>query len=490
MAARVLSAVREHRALSVLMALGAALRAAAEAAYWPALSYAGDSSLYLKLAWTGSPVGSAPERPSGYAFALDLLTEPGKQLSNLTIAQHAAGLATAVLVYAIARRISLPKWAAAGAAGLVLLNSHQIVLEQMILAEALFTLALVASMYLALGPERGPWALAASGALLGSAATMRLAALYAVPIWAIYVLWVHRPRLAMAAAAGLAVPVLAYSTWHAAEEGSFGFDQASGWFLYGRVAEIGDCDGANIPQKARPLCDRVPRDDTEGAGWHLWDAYGSAHRVFGRLGGTPERVERTDEAMGAFARAIIRDRPGRYAGLVAEDVLRYFTPGARARYISDLAVAFPASDQLGQLAPTTAERYVPEFTPRRRAPADALDAYESVFHTPRWLMAALVLVALAALAVGAVRRRLSRGREILLLSGSALAMLVGATATSEFVFRYFVPLVPLVACGGLAAALTLVELRRPTAEGLPSREGRRAQEPARRADYTEQGLAR
>src|SRR3954465_5615830 len=122
MAARVAGALREHRALSGVLGPGIALRGAPQPASGPALPHPGDSSLYLKLAWTGTPVGTAAERPSGYPFALDLLTEPGKHLGNLTLAQHVAGLATAVLVYALARRLRLPKWAGAVAAGFVLLN--------------------------------------------------------------------------------------------------------------------------------------------------------------------------------------------------------------------------------------------------------------------------------------------------------------------------------------------------------------------------------
>ena len=477
MPARILGAARDHPALSALLVVGAALRGATEAAFWPALSYAGDSALYLKMAWTGAPVLTVPERPSGYPMAIDLLTEPGRALGALTIWQHLAGLAAGVLVYAIARRVALPKWAAAVAAAFVLLNSHQIVLEQMVLAESLFTLLLLGSVYLVIGPDRGPAALAASGVLLGLAATMRLAAVYAIVIWAAYVLWAHRPpiRVAAIAAAGLATPLLAYSTWHAIEEGTFGFDQASGWFLYGRIAEIGDCGDADVPEKSRALCARVPQDDREGAGWHLWNAEGSAHRILGRLNPSPERAAETDDILGSFAWAIIRDRPLRFAGLVGEDVLRYFAPGQRARYISDLAIEFPAEDRLGQLTPPVREQFAPDFEPRRRAPAGALDAYESVMHTPRWLMAGFALASLAALVLALLGRGIAARREIVLLSGTALLMLVASTATSEFVFRYFVPLVPLLVLGGL---LSLREIRQVALKGAPAMPTSRAGAPA------------
>ena len=82
---------------------------------------------------------------------------------------------------------------------------------------------------------------------------MRTAALFAVPVWLAYVLWSHRSlRLVAPAAIGLALPLVAYSMWHAAETGRFGLTQADGWFLYGRVGEIADCGGADIPARRAP----------------------------------------------------------------------------------------------------------------------------------------------------------------------------------------------------------------------------------------------
>jgi len=155
----------------------------------------------------------------------------------------------------------------------VLLDAYAMALEQQILAEAFFTLALAASFFLVAGRDRGPVSLAASGALLAAAATMRTAAMFAVPVWALYVVWVHRgPRLAVPAALGLVIPLLAYASWHAADTGRFGLTQADGWFLYGRVGEIADCGDANVPAAARLLCNRNARDRREGAAYHGWQS--------------------------------------------------------------------------------------------------------------------------------------------------------------------------------------------------------------------------
>ncbi len=189
----------------------------------------------------------------------------------------------------------MPRWLATAGAAVVLLDAYAIALEQQILAEAFFTLALAASFFLVVGRDRGALALAASGGLLAAATTMRTAALFAVPVWAVYVLWAHRrPRLIGPAALGLMLPLLAYASWQAADTGRFGLTQADGWFLYGRVGEIADCGNADVPVAARPLCDRNARDRREGAAYHIWNADGPARRTFGGMSSDPDsRPDRT-----------------------------------------------------------------------------------------------------------------------------------------------------------------------------------------------------
>ena len=61
---------------------------------------------------------------------------------------------TGVLVYALILRLRLPRWLATAGAAVVVLDAYAIALEQQILAEAFFTLALVASFYLVVGRDR------------------------------------------------------------------------------------------------------------------------------------------------------------------------------------------------------------------------------------------------------------------------------------------------------------------------------------------------
>ena len=459
------SLLRAHWPVLVVLAAAAAVRLAIAVAYWPA-TFFGDSWAYLDLAFDGTPVGFAPDRPSGYPLVIDLLSVFGRSLGAITVAQHVAGLVTGMLVYALLLRLRVPRWLATAGAAVVLLDAYAMALEQQILAEAFFTLALAASFFLVVGRDRGPVSLAASGAFLAAAATMRTAALFAVPVWALYVVWVHRgPRLAVPAALGLVIPLLAYASWHAADTGRFGLTQADGWFLYGRIGEIADCGNAEVPAAARPLCDRNARDRREGAAYHIWNADGPARRTFGGMSRDPATQARSNDTLRDFAWAIIRDRPGRYAQVVWEDFLRYFTPGAGARGNSDLAVALPQFGRLVRRNEIARDRWFPGFVPHVAPPAKRVRDYHERVHVPRPLMAALALAALLDLAVAGIallRRRPAPARSsaVLLLAGGALAMLLGTAATSEFVLRYLIPVVPLLVCGGLAAGADLAALVR------------------------------
>jgi hypothetical protein len=455
--------IRRHWAIGVVLALAVVVRAGVAIAYRPAIFF-GDSWAYLDLAYNGTPVGLAPDRPSGYPLLIDLLSVAGRSLATITTAQHLAGLAAGVLVYALLLKLDLPRLLAAAGAAVVLLDGYAIALEQQIMAESFFALALVASMFLVVGKSRAPGALVASGLLLAAAGTIRTVALFAIPVWIGYVLWTHgRSRAAAVGLAAVVVPVLAYSTIYAANTGHFGLGQADGWFLYGRVGQFADCGNARIPADARPLCQRSERDRREGAAFHVWNADGPARRVFGGMSRDPDVQAHSNDVLRDFALAIIRDRPMRYAQAVGSDFLRYFYPGRMSRGNSDLAVTLPEEGRIVRRNELVRDRYFPAYEPQVHEPAALMRSYQHRLHTPRWLMGMLALAGLVALAAAAFRRGrvpMLHSRETFLLTGAALAMLLGSAATSEFVLRYLIPVVPLIVCGGFAACADLLELMR------------------------------
>ncbi len=446
------------------------LRVAVAVAFWPALFF-GDSYEYLALA-TNDPIGVSAKRPSGYPLLLKLFSLDGRSVATVTLVQHLAGIVTGALVYGLLVKLGVRRWVALAAAAVVLLDGYAVALEHFILAEAFFTLALTAASFLAIGERRGPASLAASGALLAAAVLMRPVALFAVPFWAAYLLLKRFDRRALALAAlALVLPLVAYASAFKVKSGEFGLTQADGWFLYARVAEIADCRGVSLEREARPLCERSPGAGGRRVGYYLWDARSPARRLFGPIRDPGSRQARTNGVLRGFGVDIIAARPGRYAGMVAEDVLRYFEPGVMSVGNSDqgLKLALPVSGK--PLAP--GQRGTNTMPTRPGTFAHQVRRYQDLFHTPRWLLGPVFVLTLLVVVVAAFRRfraSLPHAREVMFLAGASLAMLVGAVATSEFIVRYLIPIVPLLISAGV---LALTDLARLGARGAHGRDGAR-----------------
>jgi len=454
-----------------VVALAAVLRLAVALAYRPALFF-NDSWAYLDLALRAQPVGFAPERPSGYPLILRALLLPGDSLALVTTLQHLAGLASGVLTYVLLLRLSVPRALATAAAGLVLLDIYAVALEQHLLTEPLFELALLGSAFLAI-----------SGALLGAAVTMRTAGLFAVPIWLLYLVWSRRgPRAIAAAAIPLCLIVVGYAALHArgdptryASPGTLSLTEMDGWFLYAKTAAIADCDGAEIPRRARPLC-QAPAERSRDAEFYLFNRASPAKQLVGHHRSGARQIS-DNRMLRSFALAIIRKQPQDYARIVAEDVASIFTPGGRG---VDVTVRLPRPGPRlagGGRAPLECrecdgvesepvdvpirDEYQPGYEPRVRWPAPLLVALQDWAHTPRWLMGlfALATVLLTALLLTPLRTRLTHRREALLLGGIAVAVLVGSAATVNPLVRFLVPMVPLLTAAAVVAACDLASLR-------------------------------
>jgi hypothetical protein len=422
------------------------------------------------MAHHGVPVGILPSRPSGYALLLRVLTVPGHDVLAVTVLQHLAGLAGGGLVYGLLVAMGVRRLWAAAACAVVALDADAIALEQFIMADAVFTGLVLAAVALSVMRRRSPRALLVAGLLLAAACTVRTTGLFVIPVWLGYLVWTGRNRRRLLlAAVGLFVPLLGYAAWHASQTGgSFGLDQANGWFLYGRVAGFADCRGADVPPSTFALC-AFPAEWRPffSPGLWVWGVDSPAVRLFG---GTPDRYadQSAGEAMTArnnrllerFAVAIIGAHPGAYARAVVTDFLRFFDPRAGPFTDADgVTVTFPGAPLTTWVYRGPRDRYLRGYRPQVRWPASLLRAYQKVFHTPRLVLGLLVLAALTALLApfaSGGRLRPSHQPEILLLTGSGLAMLLGSAAFVGFVVRYLIPAVPLLMAGGVLASHEIV----------------------------------
>ena len=453
--------LRRHWPVALVLAAGAVLRIACEVAYRPALFYS-DSWGYLSMAHGGSLVSFAPLRPSGYPLILKIL----HSLVVITTVQHIAGLLTALLVYVVCRELGVRRWLATAATAVVALDAWLIALEQFVLAEAFTTLALMLAVWATLAPTlrrdaaapaghrprpSAAVALGFAGLCIAAAGLMRPSALFAIPAWVIWMLWV-RPGLRpiMTGLACLIVPLVVYSAAHAHTTGTFGLTQANGWFLYGRVGSIATCDGINVDRDARKLCARPRQAAHENQSFFMFNRRSPARRAFGGISADSKRQARSDKILGHFARQVILHRPGAYAKLVATDFFKYFRPGPHALHREDDTVQFPRTARIRFDNPSIRHRLYPGLRTHASAPCGLLRAYAGVVHTSRPLMALFALVGLAALILGGGMRD-PRRAAIFLALGIGVGILLGAALAAGFALRYLVPVVAELTIGGTLA---------------------------------------
>ena len=400
-------------------------------------------------------------RPAGYSFLIDLV--PGRDIRLVTALQHLAGLGIGTLVYALLVRFDAPRWLAVAAAALILFDARLLALEHYVLTETTFALLLLGGAALALWDRDKPWLLAAGGVAIGLTPSIRTTGLFAVAVFLAFVLLRGggARRIAIGCVAVL-LPVAGYVAYHEAETGRLGFTRAEGWFLYGRAAQLGPCGDADVPADSRPLC-RPGEIDNEGLGDPFFLFYPESPAIQELGLAAFQTDERANRIVRGYATAVIRDRPLEYLGLVAGDVGRYFVPGIESPAGDEDTVRLYADADNRWHNPEVEQEVLPDLALSFHWPGRALVEYSHVARLPRPLLGVLALLALLALALAIPRRTRAAMRhrdEVLLLSGTGIAVLVGSTLASDMVVRYLVPLGPLLVTGGVLAARDLIELAR------------------------------
>ena len=255
---------RRHALFLGLLACGAALRLQVALAYKPALII-DDTQGFL-----GNAEHLRPDElhPMGYPVFLWLL-QTSHGLARVALAQHAIGLAIALLIYVLLLRLGVRRWASALAAAPVLLDAYLLDLEQFILAETLFELLLVATCAALLWRRRPGIVEAGIAGLLCAATALtraeRVVVIAPVLLTLLFLRWrgIKEVRSVLPAVAALivafAVPLVGYAIWFHSLHGTYAITGNGGRFLYGRVTPFADCSGGpRCPLKRRVLCPLSP----------------------------------------------------------------------------------------------------------------------------------------------------------------------------------------------------------------------------------------
>ena len=484
---------RDHWAFALLFAGGVVLRGLTLRAYRPALEFSQDSFSYL---YDAQHLGVDLVRPIGYPVFLRLMSY-SHHLTLVAVVQHAMGLGSAVILYALLLRLGVRPWLAALATLPILLDAYQVYLESFVLAEALFEFLLVAGLFLLLRVQRpGLVACLAAGLVLAAACLTRTTGIFVLlPVLAYLV--VRRVGLApLAATLGAVALVLGgYAVWFRAGTGHLGLERYDGYFMAGRVEPFADCRGLQLPLLERPLCDTTPPAQRHSTDWYVWNEHAPLRRP-----DVPAGTDRNAVA-GDFARRILLHQPGPYLAQTAHDVAHYFAPGHSISH-KDFGIQSwqflttstpdpwtpvvpPADYYIGvwtNPGPHTQyqvkvgnqgfgnTRVSPHFSPRLAA---LLRHYQHFGYTPGPVLAGCLLLA----ALGSVGRldpadRRRRGVALLLAAGGLFVLLAPAM-TAVFDYRYQLPTLLLLPPAG-ALGLTMIEQRvRGRAVTAPVRQGAR-----------------
>ena len=473
-AARVM--LRRHWLFALLFTLGVLLRVMAQVAYWPAILYY-DSAGYLGA----YRLSLAEPDPLGYPLTAHLLLDAFHDLAALAAFNHLLGLAMAGLIYAVLLRRGVKPWIAALAAGPVLLDGLQLLIEQMVMSEPMFQFFVVLGIVLLLWrPRPTPVTAAGAGVAFAAAALMRYVGLSLVLVGLLFCLLAAGrrlvPRLVTAAALLVAfvLPMIGYAAYNEAANGTFAVTSgAVSTGLYARVAATVTCARLSLPSYERPLC--PPPGVVKPRGGSLIQGYA--------LGTTsplvtyrPPNGETTGQVLNDFVKRAVLQQPLPVARAVGGSLMRPFLSWPRDHQPGELTVerwrfqtAFPL--YFTHVSLSLFHRWEGHRPVVNRPLARLLRRYQlSLGYTPGpVLLACAILALVAGLGVGRARHS---GQQLacLLWLATGLGLLLAADIY-EFSWRYQLPALVTIPP---AAALALSALTSPRA----AREPPAAQEPA------------
>ena len=456
--------ISRHWLFCVALGLATVPRLFAILGFRPAILFRMDTYDYL---WNAVHLSPNAVNPSGYALVLALL-RPFHSLTLIVILQSLAGLVIALLVYVTLRRWGVADWIATLAAAPVLFAAPELLLEQLIMADLLAFLLMIAAFAVLL-MRRTPsfWRSATAGLLMGASTAVRPTTLPLILLMAIYLLVVRAGwRRACALLVAGALPVLAYMSWFAASTGSFNLTDSNGLFLWSRTMSFANCAVIKPPADLRALCPEVqPHSVARPPGAprlqptkYLWD-----HRAWQwqppSTGPVPDASAFTpanNSRALQFAERAIEAQPLAYARVVSADTLKPFFQSISFLFPTGIHGGLPkeyvpyALAGVQEYAGTTDQlprSLGSHLTARITQPwAQAIQDYQRVIFLPGPVFALILVAGLAGLLIP--RRRTAAAAMLWL---SAVITLVLPVAEHEYTYRYALPAIPL-ACMALALA--------------------------------------
>jgi hypothetical protein len=498
----------EHKLFTGALAVGAVLRLFAMIGYPGALWFAGDSYVYLGAALRPQPNLS---KSTGYSLFLRLLL-PFHSLTLVTAVQHLMGLAVAVMIYVLLRRSGVAKTWSAIATLPVLLDGYIIEDEHLIMAETVFTFALMVAMVLLLWRRdtvRLPWWVAAiAGLIVGYAVIVRTQGAIMLAVFPLFLLlrgWAWKTvrgwLVAITFAVASLVPVGGYAVWFHQRTGHYNMTMSEGFYLWGRVSSFADCARIKPTGQEAIVCPTTPLADRTPPGNFVWHAP-QVHQDMNFIGGPV--TYKGNQLLTQFAEHAVEAQPLDYLKTVFFNTLLSFGfpriayPGAGTTYYYDFHLHYVTA-KYNLLPPNNpAHEWIPGGTAYQdwlsyghQAPgavnrvfAVPVLIYQRVVYTYGPLLAVIFLLGLGGLLSVSARRR--RGadpgswrrpvralRSVQLTSVrlhwaprgttmlpwvTSVALLVFPIAIADFDYRYLLPAIPF-AC--LAAGLSFAPRRRP-----------------------------
>ncbi|HEX5619100.1 MAG TPA: hypothetical protein VFX51_11805 [Solirubrobacteraceae bacterium] len=427
------AALREHWLFLLLIAIGVALRVVTFFAYEPAMLYQ-DSQGYLE---NEAHLVPFPRWPIVYPVFLRILPLSGG-LQVVPLVQHVLALLIAVGLYVLLLRLGVRPWLAALATAPLLLDAFQLLIEQYVMTETVFTALILGACALLLWRRPIPVAFVAlAGLLLAFATLTRVVALLVIVPAVLTVVFagaLPSRRVAVAVlVAAFTLPLAGYAAWFQAEHGQYALLGPTGRFLYGRVAAFVECDKLAVPADERPLCPDQPVGERPSSQDFTWSETSPIYRV-------PEGDR--EQLAGSFAKRAIRAQPFAYTRTVLGDVVHGFAvkrsvPRRKVPFedVWTFQPEFPRADQ----ADSVIRAYGGDGGSIQPALVDFLRGYQRVAFTPGPLLAIGLLLGFAA-AAGLGRARHSPLRPAAFLFASlGLVLSLMPAMTQQLMPRYLLP---------------------------------------------------